>query len=206
MFGNFFLNRKINLNLVPNLAKRRDVMCNYFNTPIMNFTESISNYVLENYSIEDLPKIAGIAIEENLSSEAIYILAKMSKNDSSANILKQFQASLNELKIKLPNKELAAKILINYYLNLIIKDIDNGFQIMQKVDTEVYRKVKNVDSFFWGEEFKIESLYTWYGQIKDWNNNDDHRYYMELSRDGQLIKYKEHLVEEAKETLKNNYT
>lgn len=172
----------------------------------MNFNESISNYVLENYSISDLPKIARIAIDENLSSEAIHSLAKLSENDRASYILKKFKTSLNELKIKLPDKEQAAKILIKYYLNLIIEDVDNGFQIMQKLDNEVYRKVRNKDSFFCGEDFNIESLYTWYGQISDWNDNDEDRYYMELSKDEQLTKYKDHFLEEAKETLKNNYT
>jgi hypothetical protein len=42
----------------------------------MNFIESISNYVLENCSIGDLPKIAETAINENLESESTFILCK----------------------------------------------------------------------------------------------------------------------------------
>lgn len=174
----------------------------------MNFIESISNYVLENYSIRDIPKIAEIAINENLESESIYILAGMTKNDNSFEILNYFQKSLRELKINLPSKEQAAKILTKYYLSLIIQNIDYAFEIMQKIDTEVYKKseLKNPNAVFFGEELNIECVYTWYREIQDWKDNGRLLYYAELSRDEQLKKYKEHLVEEVKESLKNNYT
>lgn len=34
----------------------------------MNFIESISNYVLENLAVKDLPKISIIALSENIKS------------------------------------------------------------------------------------------------------------------------------------------
>lgn len=43
----------------------------------MNFIESISNYVLENLTAKDLPKIGEIALLENIESESILILAGM---------------------------------------------------------------------------------------------------------------------------------
>ena len=57
----------------------------------MNFTESISNYILENLTTKDLPKIGIIALNENLESVSIYILAGMSKNDNSFEILQYFE-------------------------------------------------------------------------------------------------------------------
>jgi len=83
----------------------------------MNFKESISNYVLQNYSTKDLPNIAEKALMENIESESICILAGMSDKDNSIEILNYFQKILKELNYILPDKLQASKILIKYYLN-----------------------------------------------------------------------------------------
>ena len=93
----------------------------------MNFIESISNFILENLSTKDLPKIGIIALNENIESESIYILAGMDENDNSFEILQYFDKALEELKINLPEKLEAAEILTKYYLRKIIQNPDKAY-------------------------------------------------------------------------------
>ena len=78
---------------------------------------------------------------------------------------------------------------------------------MITLDNEVYKKISNDDitKTFIGEELKIESLYTWYREIQDWNDNGIILFYKDLSRYEQRIKFEEHLVIEALNTLKHYY-
>ncbi|MNT81730.1 hypothetical protein D3C72_2213530 [compost metagenome] len=75
---------------------------------------------------------------------------------------------------------------------------------MMKVDNQVYKNF-NGEKYI-GEELHLEHLYTWYREIQDWNDNGILFYYNELNRDEQLLKYKEHLVNEARNALKIHYS
>jgi hypothetical protein len=174
----------------------------------MNFIERISNYVLGNLTTKDLPKIGEIALLENLESESIFILAGMNKNDNSFQILEYFNKSLKELNINPPNKIEASKILIKYYLNQIIQNPNNAYEIMMKIDNEIYKNInfETSQKKYVGEELNLEHLYTWYREIQDWNDNGMLLYYNELNRTEQRQKFGENLVEEAKNALKNNYS
>ncbi len=173
----------------------------------MNFIESISNYILENITIEDLPNIGLIALSENISCDSIMILAGMNKIDNPFEIKEYFDNCINELKLQLPSKFEAAQILTKYYLNEIVKNPNQAYDIMITLDNEVYKKISNDDitKTFIGEELKIESLYTWYREIQDWNDNGIILFYKDLSRYEQRIKFEEHLVIEALNTLKHYY-
>ena len=174
----------------------------------MNFIESISNYVLENYSVKELPNIAMKALNENIESESIYILAGMDEKDNSFEILQYFNHSLDELQINLPSKAVAAKILTKYYLIKIVENPNKVFEIMQILDNDVYKQIdwKGHERKHIGEELNLEYLYTWYREIQDWIDNGMILYFNDLSRDEQRMKFDENLLLEAKKTLRNNYT
>ena len=174
----------------------------------MNFFESISNFILENLTTKDLPKIAMIALNENIESESIYILAGMNEKDNSFEIKQYFEKSLSELNIKLPSKIEASKILTRYYLKQIVENPEKAYELMIKLDNDVYKQIdwKENNKKFVGEELNVEKLYTWYREIQDWNDNSMILYYNTLSRENQRKKFEEHLVEEAEITLKNNYS
>lgn len=175
----------------------------------MNFIESISNYVLENFTVKDLPMIGMIALTENIQSESIYILAGMNENDNTFEILQYFNYSLSELKIVLPSKIESAKILTKYYLGKIVNNPDNAFEIMNKLNNEVYMQMnwdfKNCKREYIGEELYLEHLYTWYREIQDWNDGAKLLYYDNLTRNEQRIKFQENLVIEANKVLNKNY-
>lgn len=174
----------------------------------MNFSESISNYILENLTTKDLPKIGVIALTENLQSDSLYILAGMNENDNSFEILQYFNKCLQELNLNLPSKLEASKTLTKYYLNEIIQRPNEAFELMNKLDNEVYKKIDwlNSEKTFVGEELKIELLFTWYREIQDWNDNGMLLYYNELPRTQQRKKFEENLIEEAKNALIKNYS
>lgn len=173
----------------------------------MDFKESISNYILQNYSTKDLPKIAEKALMENMESESICILAGMSDKDNSLEILNYFQKSLKELNYILPDKLQSSKILIKYYLNQILKNPDEAYEIMMKIDNEVYQNFQSENSKkqYVGEEFHLQNLYTWYREIQDWKDNGRLLYFNDLNRDEQLLKFKEMLVNEAQTALNKFY-
>ncbi len=174
----------------------------------MNFIEHISTYILGNLTIKDLPEIGLIALNENMESESIYILAGMNQNDNPFEILQYFDKALQELNILLPSKIEAAKNLTKYYLKEIIKNPNKAFELMNKLNNEVYMQFdwQNNEKKYIGEELKIEHLFTWYREIQDWNDNGLLLYHNNLSREEQLKKLKENLVIEAQSALKNNYS
>jgi len=76
-----------------------------------------------------------------------------------------------------------------------------------KIDNEVYQNFNSENSKkqFVGEEFHLQNLYTWYREIQDWKDNGMLLYFNDLSRDEQLLKFKEMLVNEAQNALKKFY-
>lgn len=75
------------------------------------------------------------------------------------------------------------------------------------LDNEVYKQInwENCYRKYIGEELKIEYLYTWYREIKDWKDNGILLYHNELNKKNQFLKLKENLVLEAEKALKNHY-
>ncbi len=174
----------------------------------MDFMESLSNYVLENITTKDLPKIAEIALSEQIESESIYILAGMNEGDHSFEIMYYFNSSLKELHLQLPEPAAAAQVLTKYYLNQIVQNPQHAFAIMIKIDNEIYKKINRDYSSgqYVGEALKLEHLYTWYREIQDWRDEGRILYYNELPREEQLEKFETHLVAAAKDALNEHYS
>ncbi|MBL7704205.1 MAG: hypothetical protein JNM21_01545 [Taibaiella sp.] len=173
----------------------------------MNFIESLSNYVLENLTTKDLPKIGEIALSEQLESESACILAGMIGKDNSFEIVHYFNSSLKELNMKLPERAAAARLLTKYYLHQIVQNPQHAFEIMIKIDNEIYKKI-NLDysnQQYVGAALKLEHLYTWYREIQDWRDGGRILYYNDLPRQEQLKKFETLLVAAAKDALNEHY-
>lgn len=159
----------------------------------MNFIESLSNYVLENVTTKGLPKIGEIALSEQLESESTCILAGMTGKDNSFEIVHYFNSSLKELNMQLPERAAAARLLTKYYLHQIVQNPQHAFEIMIKIDNEVYKKI-NLDyssQQYVGAALKLEHLYTWYREIQDWRDGGRILYHNDLPRKNNLknLKY-----------------
>lgn len=169
----------------------------------MKFIENIADYVLGNVSRTQFPEIAMSAIEENIQSESIIILAGKTDRDNTFELEQYFYKALTELQITLPGKLLSAKILIRYYLNKMIENKETAFALMRMIDNNIYKQINwEVElglgkQDYVGKELGLESLYTWYRELQDYKDGSMLLYYNELSKEKQREKFEEHLIEEA---------
>lgn len=173
----------------------------------MNFIESLSNYVLEHLMTKDLPKIGEIVLLEQLESESTCILAGMTEKDNSFEILHYFNSSLKELNVQLPERAAAARLLTKYYLRQIVQNPKHAFEIMVKIDNEIYKNI-NLDyssQQYVGAALKLEHLYTWYREIQDCRDGGRILYYNDLPKEQQLEKFETQLVAAAKDALNEHY-
>lgn len=172
----------------------------------LKFKEKISNYVLENISVSQLPQIGLIGLEEDLESESLNILAGMNEKDNSFEIEEYYKKALAELKFEEPNKLDAGKILLIHYLKRMVLQPNYAFQYMVKIDNEIYKQInwgsiQKEKSKYVGEELGLEKLYTWYREIQDWKEGSRLLYFNELPKEKQKLKFEENLIKEAKELL-----
>ncbi|MFK7973086.1 MAG: hypothetical protein AB8F95_22135 [Bacteroidia bacterium] len=172
----------------------------------MNFKEKISDYVLGNISISQLPQVGELGLQENLNSESLQILAGMNEKDNSYEIEEYYKKALLELGYKEPNRLSAAKILIVYYLKKIISSPTDCFHLMTIIDNDIYKQenwaqLLNIETRHLGEELGLEKLFTWHREIQDWESGGKLLYYNDLPREKQIVEFEKHLLVEAKELL-----
>lgn len=170
------------------------------------FKENIANLVLENVSVSALPKIALTALEDGIESESLLILAGMKENDNAFETEEFYKLALDELNILIPGKLDAGKTLLTFYLENIVSNSDKSYELMIKIDNEVYKKINweeisTIEYTYLGEEMGLEKLYTWYREISDWNDQGKLLYHNDLPRNDQRIKFEKHLVNEAENLL-----
>ncbi|PWJ32682.1 hypothetical protein [Sediminitomix flava] len=176
----------------------------------MNFQEKIADYVLGNRSLTQLPDIALTGIKENLESDSLDILASMNEKDNGFEIKQYFEQMIIELNLHYPTKLDSAKILIRYYLNLMISDTQNVFLYMTEIHNNVYFKfdwsnfVSKSSKRYFGDELDLQSLYTWYRELQDLKDHGRLLYYNDLPREEQKRKFENHLLEEARNWLERN--
>ena len=138
----------------------------------MNFRQLIAKYVTGNITIDQLPQIGIIALEEGLDSPSLYILAGLEKNESSYVIERYLELTLEELNIVMPNKRQAAL----EYACAIADEIISGEKELIAGVAEI--KKKAIDSYdFWSESKhyvydsiffeKVYGLYVEYDDLLD---------------------------------------
>jgi len=176
----------------------------------MNFIQKLANYNLGNVTISELPDLAITAIEENFKSDNLFILAGMNETDNTFELEEFITKSLIELGITVVDKYSSAKILLRYYLDLMIKKPKHAFEVMSIIDRTIMNKVDWVKELdldeiqIVGEELGLEKLYAWYRELQDLEDGDMVLYYINLPAKKQKKKFTKHLVEETailKETL-----
>lgn len=86
----------------------------------MNFQQALANYALGNVSHSKIPEIGINGLKEGLDSESLIILAGLSERDNSFEILHYFDKALQELNVKMPEKEDAVFVLMAYYLDAVL--------------------------------------------------------------------------------------
>lgn len=173
----------------------------------MTFKEKIANFVLGNHSIVQLPEIAIVALNEGLESESLLILAGMSNKDNTFEIETCFKKSIEELGYELPNKISSAKIVLEFYLRLILIKNEKAFDIMSIINNKIYRQFdwekepKRKGKKYVGDELGLERMFTWYRELQDLEDNGVLLFFKDLPKEKQKEKFEWHLVNEAKELL-----
>ncbi len=172
----------------------------------MTFQENLANYSLGNYSVSKLPEIALEAIKEGNESDSLLILAGMSRDDNSFQILEYFQRSLKELNIEMLDKMKSAEILLLFYLKKMIdSNPQDRIEIMTIIKNHIYDKIKcdedlaKIEESYVGEILGLEKMFTWYKELQDFFDGSRILYYNDLSKGKQREKLENHLLEEAKE-------
>lgn len=175
----------------------------------MNFQQKLSDFVLGNRTISQHPDIAITAINEQRDSESLVILAGMNEQDNSFELEQYFQQALSELQIELPTKMEAAKMLINYYLQLMISEPKRAFELMTKSQNDIDHSFDwpmNNTGKYLGEELGLQYLYTWYRELQDFEDGSMLLYFNDLPRTEQKKKFEGRLIEEAHNWLNSNKT
>jgi hypothetical protein len=174
----------------------------------MKFRELVAKYELGILNWFHLPEIAYSAIQENIESESLIILAGMNDKDPISERKYYFEKGLKEIDYKILSKLESAEILLKYYLEDMISNPISAYETMILIDNEIYKQLdwkKELglsEKMYVGEELGLQKLYTWYREIQDWYDKSSLFYYNDLPKDAQKIKFEEHLIEEAKNALK----
>ena len=179
-------------------------------TDKMTFHNKIADYVLGNTTSSNLIDIARSGLEEGFESEALYILSGMNYEDNSFEIKQYFDQMIGELDIRFPSKLDSALSLIKYYLEKLVQNPDDAFDIMTLINSLNYShnefwKDSNPElkSEFVGEALGLHHIQTWYRELSDFNDGDRLFYYNDLEPSEQRKKFEEHLLEEATNWLKD---
>jgi len=173
----------------------------------MNFQQKLADFVLSNRTTSQHPDIALTGVNQQLDSESMIILAGMNQQDNSFELQQYFEQMLTELQIDLPSKIEAARILIDYYLKIMISEPEEAFKLMTTIQNDIDHSFdwpqQNTTKYL-GEELGIQHLYTWYRELQDFEDGSTLFYFNELPRNEQNKKFKQHLIEEAHNWLKAN--
>jgi len=166
----------------------------------LKFEQLIAKYVTGNLSPSQLPEIAYHGLEEGFESESLLILAAMSSNDNSFEIIQYFEKTLEELKILLPKRRKAALI----YAEAIIDEIFEGKKDIIEGTREIYSNAIGSYDFF-SETIKycydsigFSSAYGLYDTYDDLKNADRQ---WESNRTNEMLmdEIRKDLFEELKE-------
>lgn len=114
----------------------------------MTFRQNISRFVTGDISLRSLPDIAIQALEQNLDTPSLRILAGLSENENEFVIDKYFKDTLKELSIDLPDKRQAAIEVGLAIAEEIFAGRQEVFEGVQKI------KWKSIDAYPFYEETK----------------------------------------------------
>jgi len=174
----------------------------------MTFKEKVARYIIGLYSYSHMPEIALTALEEGIESESLLILAGMNDKDPTYERQKYFDNGIEEINFTYPNKKEAGFILLKYNLEQMVKNPDSAFEIMQRIENEIFLPIFHKEELqdekkYVGQELGMEHIYTWYRELQDFEDGSPLFYFNKLSRKKQKAKFIENLVKEAKQLLDN---
>jgi len=160
----------------------------------MNFKQQLAKYVTGNLTTDQLPEVGLKGLEEGLDTPSLCILAGLSKNESPFQIDHYFMLTLEELKIKLPDKRQAA---IEYAFGIVDEILEGKKDVIDGTREIRYRAIDSYDFFSESKQYcydsiGFESAYGLFDTYDELSNAD---------RPWQTIKTNKQLMEETKAEL-----
>lgn len=167
----------------------------------MNFKEHLANYVLGLYGYSDLIQVAIAGLLDGYESTHLAVLA--GENDKSFNVHelnRYFELALNELSIKLPSSQEAAKTMVAYWITQIINGDVFPVEGIRHIICDVYHSnsLDLKDSQYAGDALHIESLYALYYAYDDLNEFSTDPEYARYSREEGPTEIIQQIITEAK--------
>lgn len=113
------------------------------------------------------------------------------------------EKSFQEQMITVPTELDAIEYTLRYVLERIVSGEIDPYDGMIFIDNHIYHKAfdNSIKQDFVGQCLGIERMYTWYRELQDANDGSKLNYYTELPRSDAIIKFKEHLIDEARKQL-----
>jgi hypothetical protein len=171
----------------------------------MLFYKYVCDYVLENITRTQLINAAIDCLTNGMESENLCILAGLSEYYNYDDIELYYKLTLDELKIKQPNRKEAAEYLTLVYCKELIDKILSPNIFLKKIKDNIYDKTcnyykneKNMGDYIGIENF----IYIFYSvnEINDVSNE----YYSKLNKNEILMEEYENCFREAEKYLKKN--
>jgi hypothetical protein len=166
------------------------------------FYKYVCDYVLENITMSRLINAAIECTSEIINSENLYILAGLSEKFDRDKILLYYELTLEELKIKEPNKKEAGEYLLLYYCDELIKGNINPDNFLQKVKHEIFDKNIGKERRIVGDYLGIEKIIGIYYEISDLKETIGYEEKINIKNEIHEL-YKE-CYKEAEKYLNNN--
>jgi hypothetical protein len=155
-------------------------------------------YVLRIIDSQDLINIAIEWLQVGIESESIVLLAG-EVNPSMVDAGELFENCLSEIGVRIPTKQKAVQELFTYYLRRIVDGSIPAFEGMKFIDNYLYSTTeRSSKAEYLGEEWGLQSMYTWYRELQDAEDSSLLLYYTDLPLQEAKNKFEEHLREEAK--------
>jgi hypothetical protein len=168
-------------------------------TPI----ESYAFFELGLLSSTDLIELGVQWLESGQCTGSMCLLAGETISEMST-VQPLFLNTMKEIGLEKPSQIEAGQTVLKYYLRKIVSGDGDPVDLGNHIYTEVYHNIvpNYPDKEYVGDCIGIEHMCTWLREIWDAKDGSMLLYYDDLPREKAVIKFKEHLIEEANKLLK----
>ena len=167
--------------------------------------EAYSRFILGLLTCDEILQLANAWLEQGIYAPSLGEII-FEKPPIMSTVGSMFDQAMKELKIKEPSRMVASKILINLTLTQIIDGEIQPEEGASFLYWDIHHKLddKLKDKKYVGDCLGLEHIFCWLREIWDCKDGSMILYYKDLPRNEAEIKFKKHLVEEAKNYLKKN--
>ena len=113
-----------------------------------------------------------------------------------------FESAAAELGEPIPDRKAALLEVLKFYVRQIATRAMDPYEGMARIDNDVVDEDYFPNTEYVGDGMGIERMYTWYRELQDAEDGSLLSYYTDLPRHEAVLRFQEHLVEEARQRLR----